>query len=80
MLLAFSLILLFVTPCALQAFRFTPFKLLDITRLSLSRPDGHSGAAAGVPYKTLADCSHWCVPGVPDTWADILYSMILKKM
>nr|GEV54764.1 protein trichome birefringence-like 2 [Tanacetum cinerariifolium] len=24
------------------------------------------------------DCSHWCLPGVPDTWNELLYVSILK--
>uniref|UniRef100_A0A453MWX5 Trichome birefringence-like C-terminal domain-containing protein n=5 Tax=Aegilops tauschii TaxID=37682 RepID=A0A453MWX5_AEGTS len=23
------------------------------------------------------DCMHWCLPGVPDTWVDILAARIL---
>ncbi|KAE8684222.1 Protein trichome birefringence-like 41 [Hibiscus syriacus] len=50
--------------------------LLDITMLSLLRKDGHpsiygTGAANGM------DCSHWCLAGVPDTWNEILYSLIV---
>ncbi|QHO02848.1 Protein trichome birefringence-like [Arachis hypogaea] len=38
--------------------------LLDITLLSQLRNDGHpeDQEAKG------EDCSHWCLPGVPDTW------------
>ncbi|KAI7983310.1 Protein trichome birefringence [Camellia lanceoleosa] len=25
------------------------------------------------------DCSHWCLPGVPDTWNELLYSQIFIK-
>ncbi|KAL3508797.1 hypothetical protein ACH5RR_028198 [Cinchona calisaya] len=54
-----------------------PVKLLDITNLSLLRKDGHpsiyglGGTAGGM------DCSHWCLPGVPDTWNELLYNLIL---
>ncbi|XP_040988553.1 protein trichome birefringence-like 41 [Juglans microcarpa x Juglans regia] len=50
-----------------------PVKLLDITNLSLLRKDGHPSlyGLAGM------DCSHWCLAGVPDTWNQILYNLIL---
>ncbi|KAL2930343.1 Protein trichome birefringence-like 36, partial [Bienertia sinuspersici] len=28
------------------------------------------------PRKPLADCSHWCLPGLPDTWNRLLYSSL----
>ncbi|KAL0306611.1 UNVERIFIED_CONTAM: protein trichome birefringence-like 41 [Sesamum radiatum] len=48
-------------------------ELLDITNLSLLRKDGHPSVygLGGM------DCSHWCLPGVPDTWNLILYNLIL---
>ncbi|KAL0443633.1 UNVERIFIED_CONTAM: protein trichome birefringence-like 41 [Sesamum latifolium] len=48
-------------------------ELLDITNLSLLRKDGHPSVygLGGM------DCSHWCLPGVPDTWNQILYNLIL---
>ncbi|KAL0307712.1 UNVERIFIED_CONTAM: protein trichome birefringence-like 41 [Sesamum calycinum] len=48
-------------------------ELLDITNLSLLRKDGHPSVygLGGM------DCSHWCLPGVPDTWNLILYILIL---
>ncbi|KAL8507671.1 hypothetical protein ACS0TY_018276 [Phlomoides rotata] len=48
-------------------------QLLDVTNLSLLRKDGHP-SIYGLPGM---DCSHWCLPGVPDTWNRILYSLIL---
>lgn len=57
-------------------------KLLDTTRLSLLRPDGHPG-----PYRQFHpllpnnaevqnDCLHWCLPGPIDSWNDILMQML----
>ncbi|KAI3824485.1 hypothetical protein L1987_05945 [Smallanthus sonchifolius] len=48
-----------------------PVYLLDITTLSQLRKDAHPssyGVGSGV------DCSHWCVPGLPDTWNQLLYA------
>ncbi|KAJ0962978.1 hypothetical protein J5N97_028100 [Dioscorea zingiberensis] len=61
-------------------------KLLDIYRLSLLRPDGHSG-----PYRTFRpfdnknksasiqnDCLHWCLPGPIDFWNDLIMELVLN--
>ncbi|KAL3626776.1 Protein trichome birefringence-like 41 [Castilleja foliolosa] len=53
-----------------------PVQLLDITNLSLLRKDGHP-SIYGLGGKTGIDCSHWCLAGVPDTWNQILYNLIL---
>ncbi|CAI5509757.1 unnamed protein product [Closterium sp. Naga37s-1] len=52
------------------------FSILDITLLSLIRPDAHIQTFGGEGSKV--DCSHWCTPGLPDTWSDILYSMLMN--
>ncbi|CAI7889020.1 unnamed protein product [Closterium sp. NIES-53] len=67
-------------------------RLLKITRLSQSRPDGHLGVwyeprTAEGPSSPIAmglnpfdgDCTHWCLPGVPDAWVDILYNHLLLE-
>uniref|UniRef100_A0A166H5D8 Uncharacterized protein n=1 Tax=Daucus carota subsp. sativus TaxID=79200 RepID=A0A166H5D8_DAUCS len=28
---------------------------------------------------TIEDCSHWCLPGVPDTWNELLYTLFMKR-
>jgi len=51
-----------------------PVTLLDITLLSLLRKDAHPSI-----YGLFSmDCSHWCLPGVPDVWNQILYNFILS--
>ncbi|XP_074319256.1 protein trichome birefringence-like 42 [Silene latifolia] len=52
-----------------------PVHLLDITHLSQMRKDGHPSIYAGGGSKLL-DCSHWCLPGVPDTWNQLLYTIV----
>ncbi|CAN6921912.1 unnamed protein product, partial [Brassica oleracea var. botrytis] len=32
----------------------------------------------GTPVDAPQDCSHWCLPGVPDTWNEILYTKFLS--
>lgn len=48
--------------------------LLDITALSELRKDAHPskyGGGGGL------DCSHWCIPGLPDTWNQLLYALLV---
>lgn len=53
-----------------------PVYLQDITAMSALRRDGHPSVYAKAigQEKGLitSDCSHWCLPGVPDTWNEIL--------
>lgn len=51
-----------------------PVTLLDITMLSQLRKDGHPSYYGGQKNN---DCSHWCLAGVPDTWNEILYAMLV---
>lgn len=53
-----------------------PVTLLDVTALSLLRKDGHP-SVYGLGGRTGMDCTHWCLPGVPDTWNQILYNFLL---
>ncbi|KAL5575268.1 hypothetical protein UlMin_016967 [Ulmus minor] len=52
----------------------TPVYLLDITTLSQLRKDAHPSAYGGDGGN---DCSHWCLPGLPDTWNQLLYAALL---
>ncbi|KAL2245473.1 protein trichome birefringence-like 31 [Sesamum indicum] len=63
--------------------------LLNITQLSEFRKDGHTSVFGERKGKLLtkeqrndpknyADCIHWCLPGVPDTWNEILYALLLQ--
>lgn len=59
---------------------------LNISRLSDYRIDGHPSIYRR-QYNTVEeqiaavqfqDCSHWCLPGVPDTWNELLYTSLLQ--
>ncbi|KAK4482137.1 hypothetical protein RD792_009278 [Penstemon davidsonii] len=54
-----------------------PVTFLNITSLSDYRPDGHPsiyGRSRNTRRRgTVEDCSHWCLPGVPDNWNELLY-------
>ncbi|CAH8356757.1 unnamed protein product [Eruca vesicaria subsp. sativa] len=54
-------------------------KFMNITYLTEFRKDGHPSKYRGpdVPEDAPQDCSHWCLPGVPDTWNEILYAQLL---
>ncbi|KAK6137299.1 hypothetical protein DH2020_028952 [Rehmannia glutinosa] len=61
------------------------FRLLDVSPLSLLRPDGHPGPyrffqpfAKDKNAKVISDCLHWCLPGPIDSWNDILMEMIVN--
>ncbi|KAK4787318.1 hypothetical protein SAY86_011151 [Trapa natans] len=55
----------------------TPVYLLDITLLSQLRKDAHPSAYSGDhSWGSGKDCSHWCLPGLPDTWNHLLYAAL----
>ncbi|KAL1347805.1 hypothetical protein HN51_023831 [Arachis hypogaea] len=54
-------------------------KLMNITMLSQLRKDGHPGLYASPRHHGM-DCSHWCLPGVPDTWNQLFYAEILRSL
>ncbi|GMH26537.1 hypothetical protein Nepgr_028380 [Nepenthes gracilis] len=64
-------------------------QLLNITQLSEYRKEAHPSiyrkqwepltqeqlSSPG----TYADCFHWCLPGVPDTWNQLLYAYLMAR-
>ncbi|CAO2824215.1 unnamed protein product [Amaranthus hypochondriacus] len=56
--------------------------LLNVTYMTLQRRDGHSSLYYVGPIPAplhRQDCSHWCLPGVPDTWNELLYAVFLRQ-
>ncbi|CAN6689698.1 unnamed protein product [Malus baccata var. baccata] len=53
----------------------SPVYLLDITMLSQLRKDAHPSTYSG--DHSGNDCSHWCLPGLPDTWNQLLYAALI---
>ncbi|KAH7658130.1 PC-Esterase protein [Dioscorea alata] len=51
-----------------------PVSLLDITYLSQLRKDAHPSSYNGIHLRL--DCSHWCVPGLPDIWNQLMYAAL----
>ncbi|KAL7224807.1 hypothetical protein ACSBR1_026149 [Camellia fascicularis] len=62
-----------------------PVILMNVTRLTNFRKDGHPSiygkkvaidGARKVSTKRQ-DCSHWCLPGVPDAWNELIYATLV---
>ncbi|GAB4857314.1 hypothetical protein Ancab_015222 [Ancistrocladus abbreviatus] len=65
-------------------------QFLNITQLSEYRKDAHPSIYRR-QWETLtqeqlanpisyADCTHWCLPGVPDTWNQLLYAYMISNV
>lgn len=64
-------------------------EMLNITQLSEYRKEGHPSIyrKQWEPLteeemsnpKSYADCIHWCLPGVPDTWNELLYAYVFSR-
>lgn len=63
-------------PVAAGAVKGTNVKLLDITALSEVREEGHISRYSIRGTPGMQDCLHWCLPGIPDTWNELLFSQI----
>ncbi|KAF5752158.1 hypothetical protein HS088_TW01G00065 [Tripterygium wilfordii] len=59
----------------------TPVFYLNITKMTAYRQDGHPSIyrSREIPRNSgmIQDCSHWCLPGVPDSWNELLYATLL---
>jgi hypothetical protein len=56
----------------------TNVQLLNITFLSQLRGEAHVSKYGRSNHATQ-DCLHWCLPGIPDTWNEILFTHISDK-
>ncbi|GJN08181.1 hypothetical protein PR202_ga26074 [Eleusine coracana subsp. coracana] len=74
----------------LPTMRRVPVHFVDITALSELRKDAHTSVHTlrqgklltpeqQADPKTYADCIHWCLPGLPDTWNQFLYARIASS-
>ncbi|XP_023532137.1 protein ESKIMO 1-like isoform X1 [Cucurbita pepo subsp. pepo] len=66
-----------------------PVHFINITALSEYRKDAHTSVYTIRQGKmltpdqqadpaTYADCIHWCLPGLPDTWNEFIYTRIIS--
>lgn len=72
-----------VLSARLNTSKVMKLNVLNITSMTSRRKDGHSslyylGDLGPAPIHRQ-DCSHWCLPGVPDTWNELLYALFLKR-
>ncbi|KAH9717368.1 protein trichome birefringence-like 14 [Citrus sinensis] len=58
------------------AVKGTRIKLLDITAISDLRDEGHISHYSVRATGGINDCLHWCLPGIPDTWNELLAAQI----
>uniref|UniRef100_A0A0E0LQ52 Uncharacterized protein n=1 Tax=Oryza punctata TaxID=4537 RepID=A0A0E0LQ52_ORYPU len=72
----------------LRSMRRVRVRFVDITALSELRKDAHTSVHTlrqgklltpdqQADPRTYADCIHWCLPGLPDTWNHFLYAHIV---
>lgn len=60
-------------------------RLLNVTHMTSMRQDGHPSmyhrkvVNATAALQKSQDCVHWCLPGVPDSWNELLYALVLKQ-
>eukprot|EP00262_Sarcandra_glabra_P000893 TRINITY_DN10938_c0_g2_i2.p1 TRINITY_DN10938_c0_g2~~TRINITY_DN10938_c0_g2_i2.p1 ORF type:complete len:155 (-),score=19.66 TRINITY_DN10938_c0_g2_i2:335-799(-) len=52
-----------------KALKGSSFRMLDVTHMSEFRADAHPSTAGGKKHE---DCMHWCLPGIADSWNDLL--------
>lgn len=66
-----------------------PVNFINITAMSEYRKDAHTSVYTTrqgqlitkeqqADPATYADCIHWCLPGLPDTWNELLYTQIIS--
>ncbi|WOL01888.1 protein trichome birefringence-like 33 [Canna indica] len=63
-----------------------PFTLINITQMSEYRKDAHTAIYKQQKYglteeqrrnpESYADCVHWCLPGLQDTWNELLFNKL----
>ncbi|XP_047318237.1 protein trichome birefringence-like 19 [Impatiens glandulifera] len=58
------------------------FRMMDVTRAMLMRPDGHPSKYGHWPKPNvtlISDCVHWCLPGPVDSWNDFLIELLRRE-
>ncbi|RRT48802.1 hypothetical protein B296_00022499 [Ensete ventricosum] len=73
-----------------SSMRRVPVSFVKITAMSEYRKDAHTSvhtlrqgklltAEQQADPATYADCIHWCLPGLPDTWNEFLFARIASS-
>ncbi|KAJ3692883.1 hypothetical protein LUZ60_011978 [Juncus effusus] len=64
-----------------QALHGSKIEILNLTHMSEFRADAHPAIWLGKKDAVSVwgqDCLHWCLPGLPDTWVDVLGVKIMQ--
>ncbi|PIA59477.1 hypothetical protein AQUCO_00400394v1 [Aquilegia coerulea] len=80
----------FAVAANVTKFMKVPVHFINITTLSEYRKDAHTSVYTirqghmltpeqQADPNTYADCIHWCLPGLPDTWNEFLYARIISR-
>ncbi|PUZ73232.1 hypothetical protein GQ55_2G457800 [Panicum hallii var. hallii] len=75
----------FEAPKKKQLHAAAELQVLNVTLMTAQRRDGHPSVYNVAPPSRApaagqrADCSHWCLPGVPDAWNELLYALIVRR-
>ncbi|CAN4097095.1 unnamed protein product [Withania somnifera] len=59
-----------------------PVVLLNVTQLTNFRKDDHPSVYVKVAAggrRARQDCSHWCPPGIPDAWNELIYATLVLQ-
>ncbi|GFQ02544.1 protein trichome birefringence-like 4 [Phtheirospermum japonicum] len=61
-----------------------PVFYLNITKMTYYRKKGHPSifeelASTRKDGSFFQDCSHWCLPRVPDSWNELLYAVLVNS-
>ncbi|KAM3225126.1 hypothetical protein ACQJBY_058082 [Aegilops geniculata] len=59
-----------------RAVNGTRVRLLDVTAISQLRGEGHISNHSTKVQREVYDCLHWCLPGIPDTWNELLFAQM----
>ncbi|OMO56084.1 hypothetical protein COLO4_35784 [Corchorus olitorius] len=59
-----------------NAVKGTRINILDITALSDMRHEAHKSQYHVFGTSAYYDCLHWCLPGIPDTWNELLAAQL----
>lgn len=63
----------------MHALKNSSFRVLNVTYLSEFRAEAHPAVWLGQKNAHIIwgqDCMHWCLPGLPETWFDILAVLV----
>ncbi|KAJ1405039.1 PMR5 N-terminal domain [Sesbania bispinosa] len=58
------------------ALKGTKIKILDITAISQLRDEAHMSRYTIRGTLNSSDCLHWCLPGIPDMWNELLVAQL----